>query len=522
MRKDQRLSMRRDDADATTYESRAHRSFRWRADGSRASWEDRGWELVALNHGPLRTTMIFRRQKSARRSRARVLTVAALLLLVMGAIYATTTPLPTVLQATVDAVPGVTLDSDDDGLADAEEVSGWFVSDGRQYRTDPNDSDSDDDGLSDGDEAGPRLSSSDGQQVYAGNSNPNSPDTDDDGLSDAVEMGDLRDDGSAKPNAYVVSDPNVADTDGDEVGDGDEFFLDLNPLKADSDSDDLLDGQELDFGSDPTLANADDDSFDDLEELQNGTDPSAYDLTSGDRVAAGKAGLKYGDCDECALDSGVRIEQLESVEYLAGHVASSVAVYGDFRDVALNLWKQEFFDAGLSAVGLVPVVGDGSKAVAILTKFARRGDRAERVVREVTEQLPLSESIKKKVLDGLPTRAGRLPIELAGGPQNYVVYKGIDYIGITTDFDRRLAQHARAGRTFAPELIPGAANLSRGEARAIEQACIAAGGLAGSGGALQNRINSIDPRLEYAGAAIEYGKVMLKKIGGTCPITIAP
>lgn len=505
--------------DVPIFESRAQRTFRWRAHRSRAEWENRGWELVALSKGTLRTTMIFRRVKTTRRGGIRLLATVVVLLAVcvVGAALATQ-PLPPFLAAPLDRVPGVALDSDDDGVGDADEVQGWLTRDGRRYRTDPNDSDSDDDGLTDGEEAGASSTTKDGEHEYAGNSDPGRPDTDGDGLSDAIETGDIAAADSATTVVYIVSDPRVADTDGDEVGDGDEFFLDMDPLETDTDSDGLVDGEELDFGSDPALANPDDDSYGDLEEYQNGTNPSSYDLSTSERVEAGKAGLKYGDCDECALDSGLKIEQLESVEYLAGHFASTVAVYGDVRDVALNVWSGNFLDAGVSAVGLVPVAGDGGKTLAILTKFARRGDRAERAVREVTEQLPLSVAIKRKILAGLPSRAGRLPVELAGGPKNYVVYKGVDYVGITTNFDRRLAQHARAGRSFVPELIPGAANLSRGEARAIEQACIAQGGLAGNGGALQNRINSIDPNVDYAAAAIEYGRVLLEKGGGTCPV----
>ena len=69
-----------------------------------------------------------------------------------------------------------TLDSDGDGLTDAEEVA---------LGTDPNDADSDDDGLSDGEEV-------------ALGTDPNDPDSDGDGVSDGEEV-------------FLGTDPTVAD-----------------------------------------------------------------------------------------------------------------------------------------------------------------------------------------------------------------------------------------------------------------------------------------------------------------------
>jgi len=467
-----------------------------------------------LRHGLLRTTIIFQRPKAEVRRRVWVTSaVLVVLLLILGGLAAFKLA-PTYVGPVVDRVPGVTLDSDSDGLSDAEETDGWRIQDGSAYYTDPNDLDSDGDGLSDGDEAGPPVAS--GDAIYVGRSDPNNVDTDSDGLVDSVETGDVDDQDGAV--IFAVSDPRVVDTDEDGVGDGDEFFLDMDPAAADADGDGLLDADELEFGSNPSSDNPDDDSYDDAEEYEHGSNPLAYDLTGAEKIKASEAGMKYGDCYDCALDAGLRVEQIESVEYLAGHVASGVAVYGDFRDLALDLWKKEFVAAGVAALGLLPVVGDSSKAAALLTKFAARGDRAAEAVRAVTGRLPLPETVKKQVLSSLPSRAGRLPLELEGGPKNYVVYRGKHYIGITDDFARRAAQHARAGRSFTPELIPDASGLSLGEARAIEQACIDQGGLASAGGALENRINSIDPSHAYQKAAVAYGFALLERIGGACPV----
>lgn len=184
----------------------------------------------------------------------------------------------------------------------------------------------------------------------------------------------------------------------------------------------------------------------------------------------------------------------------------------------MDLWHKDFLGAGASSLGLIPGLGDTGKTVLVLTNFAKRGDRAEMAVRAATDKLPLSASIRQKILSLLPSAAGKLPVELVGGPKIYTVYKGSDYVGITKDFTLREAQHLRAGRTFTPAPIQGATNLSYGEARAIEQACINRGGLASSGGLLQNRINSISPTLSFQGAAVDFGLNLLEKVGGSCPV----
>lgn len=115
---------------------------------------------------------------------------------------------------------GQTVDTDGDGLTDAEEINTYF--------TDPNDSDSDDDELSDG------------QEVFTYLTNPLVSDSDGDTLTDGVEV-----------NVYA-SDPNNSDSDGDLLTDGEEAFTYLtDPTDSDSDDDGVSDGNEVDQGSDP-------------------------------------------------------------------------------------------------------------------------------------------------------------------------------------------------------------------------------------------------------------------------------
>lgn len=136
------------------------------------------------------------------------------------------------------------LDTDDDGLNDWEEMN--------EYDTDPLSADSDDDGLTDGEE------------VNEYDTDPNNPDTDGDGLNDGEEV-----------NSYNT-DPNNADTDGDGLEDGEEVNeYRTDPNAVDSDGDGLNDYEEvMDHNTDPNNADTDGDGFSDSQELEMETDPN--------------------------------------------------------------------------------------------------------------------------------------------------------------------------------------------------------------------------------------------------------
>jgi hypothetical protein len=375
-----------------------------------------------------------------------------------------------------------TRDSDGDGLPDDVETEGWHTRDDGVFVTDPDDPDSDGDGLIDGQEAGVPTSSNRSTNVYA-----------------------------------AVSKPNDFDTDGDKIGDGDEYFLDMNPRKRDTDGDGLFDDRELDFGSDPTLDNPDDDSYSDKEEYARGSDPQAYDLTRGQAIAAFIVGATAGDFEFGARNVGrINDAQFESPEYLAGQIASGYVGIGDIRDVAVGVGNLDVVEVLVALVGLPPLVGDAAKTVTMMAKFATRGGRAERTVAAMIERLPWTEATKKQALRRIFGRSVRLPKSLEGGPKDSSVYKGVGYVGITKNLELRKSQHATAGRTFTPTQIKGASGLSRGEARAIEEACIIKGGFKAAGGSLQNQRHSINPKLAYYDDAIAWGNAFLKKSGGTC------
>ena len=89
----------------------------------------------------------------------------------------------------------------------------------------------------------------------------------------------------------------------------------------------------------------------------------------------------------------------------------------------------------------------------------------------------------------------------------------VDYVGITNDIGRRSIQHA--GRGFNIEPIKGLQNLSRADARAVEQVLIEKYGLMKNGGTLLNKINSIASSNPIYQQAIQRGTELLESIGYT-------
>jgi hypothetical protein len=86
------------------------------------------------------------------------------------------------------------------------------------------------------------------------------------------------------------------------------------------------------------------------------------------------------------------------------------------------------------------------------------------------------------------------------------------YVGITNNFAVRAATHLRK-KGIQIEKIPGFANLSRSDARAVEQVLIEHFGLGKNGGSLINRINSISEKRPHYGAALQRGLELLESVG---------
>lgn len=193
-------------------------------------------------------------------------------------------------------------DSDGDGLADDQELSGTG-SDGNPHGfgpTNPAMADSDGDGCLDGTELARGTSPNDPSDC-------SSNDTDGDGLSDDHER-------------LLGTDPSVSDTDGDGLNDGaevngtdnsgnDHGLGPTNPLKKDTDGDGLNDGEEITrYGTNPNEPDTDGDGLNDGQEIRLGTNPTKKD-TDGDSCEDGyeiqysvQFGLDPLDPSDCPPD----------------------------------------------------------------------------------------------------------------------------------------------------------------------------------------------------------------------------
>jgi hypothetical protein len=144
-------------------------------------------------------------------------------------------PLTFVGTPPLDAV-----DTDGDGISDADEQYGWAV----------------------------RIGQADGTELCKFvTSDPVKRDTDMDGVEDNIEMA-------------LSTDPRSADTDGDNLSDKMEAAYASSPTHQDSDQDGISDGMEVTaYKTSPALKDTDGDGVDDLEEIvTGGRNPRLADL----------------------------------------------------------------------------------------------------------------------------------------------------------------------------------------------------------------------------------------------------
>lgn len=86
----------------------------------------------------------------------------------------------------------------------------------------------------------------------------------------------------------------------------------------------------------------------------------------------------------------------------------------------------------------------------------------------------------------------------------------VQYVGITNNYARRAAEHLRDKGINIQPLMK---DLSRSDARAVEQALIEIHGLQKNGGTLMNKINSISIKNPSYAKQLERGHELLKSIG---------
>jgi uncharacterized protein RhaS with RHS repeats len=110
---------------------------------------------------------------------------------------------------------------------------------------------------------------------------------------------------------------------------------------------------------------------------------------------------------------------------------------------------------------------------------------------------------------------GKLLVNLVSKKGTTAVYQSVNaagqvqYVGITNNLARRTAEHARNGIRI--RAIPGLTNLSKADARAVEQVLIELHGLGKNGGTLLNKINSIAKTNPCYAQSLKRGRELLLK-----------
>lgn len=170
-------------------------------------------------------------------------------------------------------------------------------------------------------------------------------------------------------------------------------------------------------------------------------------------------------------------------------------------DVAFLAWDLGKLGVALySGVGVGPAAADvGASIVGVFSPIPGTGQAIKSV------------RAADRLLDGYKAA------KHASSGEN-LVYRSVNaagdvkYVGITKNFDQRAGAHMRQKGIQISD-IPGLQNLSRADARAVEQSLIEHHKLQADGGSLVNKINSISKDNPKYEEALVRGAELLKKIG---------
>ncbi|WP_244135049.1 filamentous hemagglutinin N-terminal domain-containing protein [Burkholderia sp. BCC0322] len=108
---------------------------------------------------------------------------------------------------------------------------------------------------------------------------------------------------------------------------------------------------------------------------------------------------------------------------------------------------------------------------------------------------------------GISPDSGKTAVYVSVAPDGTV-----QYVGMTDHIDARAAAHM-SQKGISIDAIPGLENISRADARAVEQVLIEYNGLGKNGGALLNKINSISTSNPIYASSLSRGMGILKYIG---------
>jgi len=156
-------------------------------------------------------------------------------------------------------------------------------------------------------------------------------------------------------------------------------------------------------------------------------------------------------------------------------------------------------------------------------KVSDAGDRLSSIAQRIMESLK-GDGCRECVIEfhtnvSLQIAVAFIPIKLpfAGAGGNVTVYQAVlngkvIYVGITSNMAKRAAAHA-GQKGISISAIRGLTNLSRADARAVEQVLISRFGLGKNAGTLMNKINSIAQGNKSYQAAVKRGNSILHSAG---------
>ncbi|RZV19040.1 hypothetical protein [Aliarcobacter butzleri] len=150
---------------------------------------------------------------------------------------------------------------------------------------------------------------------------------------------------------------------------------------------------------------------------------------------------------------------------------------------------------GLPLALLNPTVDGTITLYEITQELIDGGIPTEIIIGAIAHKFKIDETTAKKVVDNMSVYVSkRLDDKL-------------QYVGITNDVARRQAEHYR---TKGIEIEPILDNLSKSDARALEQTLIELSGLEKNGGTLINKINSISKTNPDYAKQLQRGQELLE------------
>jgi hypothetical protein len=243
-------------------------------------------------------------------------------------------------------------------------------------------------------------------------------DSDGDGLPNSMERAGIRN----YKGEVVTTDPFDPDTDGDSLLDGDEVgyhrpgyqeggyhFLNSNPAKEDSDEDGFTDFDEAQTLTNAMVADTDDDGIVDSQDstpISGPSEPASYNKyyalaeTGAQNVDGFKDGAFYG---ETGMPDGKYEQNTSDMPiYLVGWIGGSVVPYvellTDGRDAIQNFFKEDYIEAILDIVSVLPfLIDDAPKTIKVIHQWVTvnpgKADDAFRLLYAVkfTSHIPASQ-----------------------------------------------------------------------------------------------------------------------------------